>query len=49
MGRHRAQNGKLGPDGPTFRGRSIPSAGLESEKRVFERYRAIRKGEREYA
>ena len=34
----------------TFRGSSIRSAlGLESEKKVFERYRAIRRGEREYA
>src|SRR6266436_3602174 len=34
----------------TFRGSSIRSAlGLESEKRVFERYRAIRRDEREYA
>src|SRR5712675_1356720 len=33
----------------TFRGSSIRSAlGLESEKRVFERYRAIRRSEREY-
>ena len=33
----------------TFRGSSIRSAlGLESEKRVFERYRAIRRAEREY-
>jgi anaerobic magnesium-protoporphyrin IX monomethyl ester cyclase len=34
----------------TFRGSSIRSAlGLESEKKVFERYRAIRRDEREYA
>src|SRR5271169_2905637 len=33
----------------TFRGSSIRSAlGLESEKKVFERYRAIRRAEREY-
>jgi anaerobic magnesium-protoporphyrin IX monomethyl ester cyclase len=33
----------------TFRGSSIRSAlGLESEKKVFERYRAIRRREREY-
>jgi radical SAM superfamily enzyme YgiQ (UPF0313 family) len=33
----------------TFRGSSIRSAlGLESEKKVFERYRAIRRTEREY-
>jgi radical SAM superfamily enzyme YgiQ (UPF0313 family) len=33
----------------TFRGSSICSAlGLESEKKVFERYRAIRRSEREY-
>jgi anaerobic magnesium-protoporphyrin IX monomethyl ester cyclase len=33
----------------TFRGSSIRSAlGLESEKKVFERYRAIRRSEREY-
>jgi radical SAM superfamily enzyme YgiQ (UPF0313 family) len=33
----------------TFRGRSIRSAlGLESEKKVFERYREIRRAEREY-
>src|SRR6266702_4437034 len=33
----------------TFRGSSIRSAlGLESEKKVFERYRAIRQAEREY-
>jgi anaerobic magnesium-protoporphyrin IX monomethyl ester cyclase len=33
----------------TFRGSSIRSAlGLESEKKVFERYRAIRQVEREY-
>jgi len=35
--------------GHTFRGSSIRSAlGLESEKKVFERYREIRKAEREY-
>lgn len=35
--------------GYTFRGSSIRSAlGLESEKKVFERYRAIRRTEREY-
>src|SRR5258707_2057765 len=34
----------------TFRGSSIRSAlGLESEKKVFERYQAIRRDEREYA
>jgi hypothetical protein len=33
----------------TFRGSSIRSAlGLESERKVFERYREIRKAEREY-
>jgi len=33
----------------TFRGSSIRSvAGLESERKVFERYRAIRRAEREY-
>jgi hypothetical protein len=33
----------------TFRGSSIRSAlGLESDKKVFERYRAIRRAEREY-
>jgi hypothetical protein len=33
----------------TFRGSSIRSAlGLESEKKVFERYREIRRAEREY-
>ena len=33
----------------TFRGSSIRSVlGLESEKKVFERYRAIRRAEREY-
>jgi anaerobic magnesium-protoporphyrin IX monomethyl ester cyclase len=33
----------------TFRGSSIRSVlGLESEKKVFERYRAIRRTEREY-
>ena len=33
----------------TFRGSSIRSAlGLESEKKVFERYRAIRRTEREF-
>jgi anaerobic magnesium-protoporphyrin IX monomethyl ester cyclase len=33
----------------TFRGSSIRSVlGLESEKKVFERYRAIRQTEREY-
>jgi len=33
----------------TFRGSSIRSAiGLESEKKVFERYREIRRTEREY-
>jgi radical SAM superfamily enzyme YgiQ (UPF0313 family) len=35
--------------GHTFRGSSIRSAlGLESEKKVFERYREIRRAEREY-
>jgi anaerobic magnesium-protoporphyrin IX monomethyl ester cyclase len=33
----------------TFRGSSIRSAlGLESDKKVFERYREIRRAEREY-
>ena len=33
----------------TYRGSSIRSAlGLESNKRVFERYREIRRAEREY-
>jgi hypothetical protein len=33
----------------TFRGSSLRSAlGLEDERKVFERYRAIRKAEREY-
>jgi anaerobic magnesium-protoporphyrin IX monomethyl ester cyclase len=33
----------------TFRGSSIRSMlGLESDKKVFERYRAIRRAEREY-
>jgi hypothetical protein len=33
----------------TFRGSSIRSAlGLESDKKVFQRYRAIRQAEREY-
>jgi len=33
----------------TFRGSSIRSAlGLEDERKAFERYRAIRKVEREY-
>jgi hypothetical protein len=33
----------------TFRGSSLRSAlGLESQKKVFDRYRAIRQAEREY-
>jgi hypothetical protein len=33
----------------TFRGSSIRSAiGLEDERKAFERYRAIRRAEREY-
>jgi hypothetical protein len=33
----------------TFRGSTLRSAlGLESQKKVFERYRAIRRAEREY-
>jgi anaerobic magnesium-protoporphyrin IX monomethyl ester cyclase len=33
----------------TFRGSSVRSAfGLEDEKKAFERYRAIRRAEREY-